>query len=128
MEWLKHPQVVGSSFWQLMNIVAIFTFLAVLDSFLAAEMNCRYSDKSTTIMTAVQACIPGSDTFFDLKEIEGFCDFYDIDIAVQSEIEAAREYPKPRGSSSGCFAWKLFPSLNTNVVNHGHYSCVIGYI
>ena len=66
-------------------------YFPVLDSFLA-EMNRRFSDESTTIMTAVQACTPGSDTFFDLKAIEGFCDFYDIDIAVQSEIEVARKY------------------------------------
>ena len=63
-------------------------YFPVLDSFLA-EMNQCFSDESTM---AVQVCTPGSDTFFDLKAIEGFCDFYDIDIAVQSEIEVARKY------------------------------------
>ena len=43
-------------------------------------------------MTAVQACTPGSDTFLDLEAIKGFCQFYDIDSAVQSEIEVARKY------------------------------------
>ena len=64
----------------------------VLDKFLA-EMNQRFSsDGSTTIMIAVQACIPDSDTFLDLEAIKYFCQFYDIDNAIQSEIEVARKY------------------------------------
>ena len=66
-------------------------YFPVLDNFLA-EMNRRFSDESTTIMTAVQACTPGSDTFFDLEAIKHFCQFYDIDNAIQSEIEVARKY------------------------------------
>ena len=54
-------------------------------------MSRRFSDEST-IMTAVQACTPGSDTFFDLEAIKEFCQFYDIDSAVQSKIEVARKY------------------------------------
>ena len=61
----------------------------MLDNFLA-EMNQHFSDEST--MTAVQACTPGSETFFDLEAIKQFCQFYCIDNAVQGEIEVARKY------------------------------------
>ena len=62
----------------------------VLDNFLA-EMNRCFSDVSTTI-TAVQACTPGSESFLNLEAIKQFCQFYDIDNAVQSEIEVAGKY------------------------------------
>ena len=68
-----------------------YVYFPVLDNFLA-EMNRRFSDESTTIMKAVQACTPGSDTFFDPIAIKEFCQFYDIDLAIQSEIEVARKY------------------------------------
>ena len=68
-----------------------YVYFPVLDSFIA-EMNRRFSDESTTIMKAVQACTPGSDTFFDPMAIEQFCQFYDVDLSIQSEIEVARKY------------------------------------
>ena len=81
---MVETSIGGRQQFQAANEYRCSIYFPVLDSFLA-EMNRGVSDEST-IMTAVQACTPGSDTFFDLKAIEGFCDFYDIDIAVQSEI------------------------------------------
>lgn len=66
-------------------------YFPVLDSFLA-EMNRRFSDESTTIMNAVQACTPGSENFFDPEAIEAFCQFYGIDLAIKSEIEVAKKH------------------------------------
>ena len=57
----------------------------MLDDFLA-EMNRRFSDEST-IMTAIQACTPGSDTFFDLEAIKHFCQFYDIDMLYKVKLK-----------------------------------------
>ena len=75
---------------QVANEYRCSIYFPVLDNFLA-EMNRRFSDESTTIMAAVQACTPGSDTFFDLEVIDQFCQFYGIDNAVKSEIEVARK-------------------------------------
>ena len=66
-------------------------YFPVLDNFLA-EMNRRFSNESTIIMKATQACTPGSDTCFNLEVIEEFCRFYGIDLTIQSKIEFAKKY------------------------------------
>lgn len=108
-------------------------YFPVLDSFLA-EMNRRFSDESTVIMKAVQACTPGSDTFFDPVAIEKFCQFYNIDLSVQSEIEVARNYLSTQDIRKSAAALldalpiNFFPPPHTNVSNYCYYSCVICYL
>ena len=51
-------------------------YFLVLDSFIA-EMERRFNNEST-IMKAIQACMPRSHTFFEWEAIEPFCMLYDI--------------------------------------------------
>ena len=87
---LQDGVIVGSR--QQLQVASVYRcsiYFPVLDNFLA-EMH-RHSSDESTIMTVIQACTPGSDTFFDLEAIKHFCQFY-IDNAIQSEIEVARKY------------------------------------
>ena len=87
----------------------------MLDSFLA-EMNRRFSNESTTIMKATQACTPGSDTFFNQEIIEEFCQFYGIDLAIHSEVEVAKKYLSTQDIEKS--ALSLLDALPTDFFPH----------
>ena len=103
-------------------------YFPVLDSFLA-EINRRFSDESTTIMKAVQACIPGSATFFDPVAIEQFCQFYDIDLLFKGS-EVARNYfatqdvKKSATALLDALPMNIF-TISQNVANYCHYSYIL---
>lgn len=48
----------------------------------------------SSIMKAIQACMPQSHTFLDWEEIEPLCMLYGIDTDVRSELDVAKNYLK----------------------------------